>query len=482
MIAPADLFKSLGEVCEYQPDGELIRELSRRQEILLRKGASRIADEAPTPEWKTLRPFRKQQMLMLTPARRVVVVAGRGAGKSAVAKRKQIADCWRGWRRNRHPWFLFILPTLPQAKRVAWHDFIELIDTRWTEKIHVNDGYVEFKTGARLMIAGAERPERIEGNQYQGAIVDERSDQKDELIARSLLPALTEHLGYLWEIGVPKRYGKGAHGFRKIFQKGVRAEALGLPMHDPDYVQSFHWTSADVKTPEQLASLASNMSKTDAQEMLEAMWLDMEGAVWTFNEHTFTEQATYRPDLPVWVSCDFNVDPMSWVFGHVQDRTIWVFDELRMRNTTTAKALQAVKARFATHRAGFVFCGDATSRHRKSSATLTDYAQIEQFDISPKDVRFQLSNPNILDTVKHLNGGFCSVFDEQRVFIHPRCVYLEQDLQSAYYDDKTSEIKYPRSEDGCSGGHLADSLRYFAWHALPVIEQPGEGTIILRTN
>jgi len=410
----------------------------------------------PAVEWKQLTPFEKQRRLFVTKKRRVCVVAGRGAGKSTVARRRCIWECLREHPGNPTPWILFLLPTFPQAKRVAWAAFINMINPVWLESLNITDGTFYFKTGAKLTVAGCERPQRLEGNQYAFIVIDERSDQRPELITRSLLPTTSEFRAPIWEIGVPKRFGVGGPSFRETFMRGLT--------ENPIY-ESYQWTSKDVKSPEEIKQMGEQMSAEDAEEMLNAQWLEMGSTLWRFKPGNITEAAEYNPSRPVIVGCDFNVNPMSWVLGHEIDGDILVFDEVRLKNVDTGSTLNYLASNMGTHRAGWEFVGDASSRARKTNSTLTDYMIIEECNLfHPKRVMFERSNPSIEDSIRHANAGFENMFGKQRVFINPRCTYLISDLERMYRDEKTGEPKSPSPEIG----HMADAFRYLVWHKLPV--------------
>lgn len=333
------------------------------------------------------------------------------------------------------------------------------------------------KTGAILMVAGAERPHRLEGLQYSFVVVDERSDQRDELISRSLVPACQEYNAPLWQIGVPKRYGIGREGFMQAFKRAQR---------DPNGL-ALRWSSAETghKTDAQMAELRDSMTTEDAQEMLEAEWLEMGSGVFNLTPDNLLARP-YDPSLPLTIACDFNVNPMCWLIAQVHEmppsmphlREVHVIDELVIRNTDTAATLRILAERYSHHTAGYVFLGDAASRHRKTSATETDYEIIRSCDaLDIHKVKFEMSNPSIEDSVRHLNVGFRNYHGIIRVYIDPSCTQLVSDIKSAYRNPKTHEVAYPKGK-----GHLTDALRYLAWHETDVDRRvtTGEAGIIME--
>ena len=59
---------------------------------------------------------------------------------------------------------------------------------------------------------------------------------------------------------------------------------------------------------------------------------------------------TYQPEMDLYISCDFNVDPMCWVLAHKTEDKVFYFDEIAMENTTTAKACEEICHRYPNHK------------------------------------------------------------------------------------------------------------------------------------
>lgn len=56
-----------------------------------------------------------------------------------------------------------------------------------------------------------------------------------------------------------------------------------------------------------------------------------------------------HPNLPLHLTCDFNVDPMCWCLAHKDDKNIYFFDELVIENTTTQQAIDEFLRRYPNH-------------------------------------------------------------------------------------------------------------------------------------
>lgn len=425
-----------------------------------------------TDRWYPLRPHYLQSKLWRTESRFPVVVAGRGSGKTELARRKTVLNL-----RTPKPWadpkYVYALPTYNQAKRIVWPDIEALIPPEWIAKNGKNKTELTFtmKNGATLFIVGMDNPARIEGIQVDGVVIDECSDQKPEAFTRSILPMLTHRNGYCWQIGVPKRTGPGAKAFKSYFEKGLRGE---------DGFVSYTWPSDTVLTPDQLQEILSKLDEKDAMEQLGGIFVDIGGGIYyAFDEYeNVSDKAIYRPELPIGIGSDFNVDPMSWVLFHVIDNKVYVFDEIYERNTNTQQALNVLASRYGNHENGFHFIGDASAKNRHTAATSSDYIQIlndprfyHKHTKMQQTVTYPSANPPILDRYAAVNAMCLNGKGERRLFINPKCTNLRADLTARTYKEGTREA----DNTDVFAGHISDALGYPIYHLFPVYiqqEQP----------
>src|SRR3990172_5005399 len=188
--------------------------------------------------WLQLRYHEKQSQLWRTSQRFIAVAAGRGSGKTELARRRIIRylAVAKSWQR---PLYFYALPTYKQAKRVAWRPLLDLIPKVWIKgQPHETDMRIETIFGSILYVVGLDKPQRIEGDQWDGGIVDESCDQKPGHFERSILPALSHRNGWCWRIGVPKRAGVGASNFKTFFQA---ARLVDSSAYEPHEHEAYTW-------------------------------------------------------------------------------------------------------------------------------------------------------------------------------------------------------------------------------------------------
>lgn len=412
-----------------------------------------------TPRWTKLRPHTVQRALWTCPKRFALVPAGRGSGKTELAKRRLVRYLVvkKDWP---DPRYFYGGPTRDQAKRIAWLDFLALIPKQWVAHINRSDLMIKTIFGSELWLFGMDVPQRIEGPQWDGCVLDESCDLKPGVFDRNVLPALTHRNGWCWRIGVPKRQGPAASEYRDAFEHAQLNE-------DPDSA-GFTWPSSDILEPTALAYARRRMDPKDYREQFDARFVTAGGAVfYAFDRDFNCRPCPYCPDKPLIIGSDFNVDPMAWVIGHRYENRIEWIDEIWLRNTNTPSALDVLHGRYSDHHGGFEFYGDATATARKTSASRSDYAHIlshKGFKRLGRTIHYPRVNPPESDRFAACNAMLCNAEGDRRMFVDLRCANLIRDLENRYYKPGTKEAAKVGDLS-----HATDAMGYVVHSMFPVI-------------
>lgn len=422
--------------------------------------------EPITPAWHPLRPHPVQSAAWRSTARQVTMPGGRRGGKTELAKRRlvrflpvnraqKLFEQTHGevgaWKDH---FYGYLCPTRPQAKRVAWNHLKALVPRDWLlGRPYESDLIIRcrFKDHrAELHVLGMDRPERSEGNPWDGLVVDESSDQPADLDV-SIRPALADHQGWEWDIGVPKRQGKGAPNYRRKCERGLRGD-------DPNCA-TFSWPSWDILPADEVERLRNDLDEKDFLEQIGGQWQDIGGsAFYAFDEDANTRKVSYDPSRPIFVASDFNVDPMAWGLSHVtkDGAALETFDELWLQNTNTQRTLDVLYNKYGTHPTGFFFYGDAASKQRHTSASSSDYAQILNDKRFNARVSYPDANPPVKDRLSSCNALLRNAAGLVRWHIDKGCVHLISDLKNRGLD----EHGMPVEADKKTGGHITDAVGY----------------------
>lgn len=414
-----------------------------------------------TRAWFPLRYHPLQSEAWRTRKRFVCLPCGRGSGKTELARRR-IVRCLPIKKPWEDPLYFYALPTYMQARRVAWKKIKQLVPPEWVAPNGIHETTMQIETifGSSLYVVGMDKPQRVEGDQWDGGVLDESCDQKPGVFDLNVRPALSHRNGWCWRIGVPKRYGSGARDFREFCELGLSGD---------DEIATYSWPSSDILSEKEIANARRILDPRDFAEQYGGSWEDVGGRChWAFDEVLNVDaRVSYDSSRPIVVGSDFNVDPMAWVIGHryrEKPGKLIVFDEIWRRNTNTRRTLDELYERYGRHDAGWEFFGDASASARRTSASESDYIQIRNDKRFGKArVFYPPSNPRVVDRFAACNAMFCNANDERRLFIHPRCENLIRDLESRAFKAGSRE-----PDDYGDVGHISDALGYVVHRCWPV--------------
>jgi len=162
------------------------------------------------------------------------------------------------------------------------------------------------------------------------------------------------------------------------------------------------------------------------------------------------DTVSYRPEYRIYLTCDFNVDPMCWALAHRINGEYHFFDEIVIENTNIAQAVQEFANRYYDHPAGIIITGDASGKSRNvASANPNEtYYKILQnelrgFGISRFSTDLRSHNPIIEDRVAAWNAMVCNSEGVRRIKINPACKWLIYNCENLRYIAGTSVIWEP---------------------------------------
>lgn len=167
------------------------------------------------------------------------------------------------------------------------------------------------------------------------------------------------------------------------------------------------------------------------------------------------ERCEYNPHAPLWISWDFNVDPMSFVLGHDYadgQRGQWceAIAAVKIRHSNTPEAAdyaaRMVLARQdpqAPRRQTVEVWGDSTARRRDTRANADDKNRSDFTIIKQVFAQHGLNaimrvgqNPSEVDRVKAVNAAFQNALGQVRFYVHlERCSELVRDFERVRWKD-----------------------------------------------
>ena len=155
----------------------------------------------------------------------------------------------------------------------------------------------------------------------------------------------------------------------------------------------------------------------------------------------------YLDDVPLHISCDFNVDPMCWVLAYKSDDKVFFFDEIAIENTTTVECVDEIVKRYPNHKAKIIINGDASGDNSTTTSEYTNYVLIKnrlaQHGYRNVDFRLRPFNPPIKNRVAAWNNKIKTMDGKSEILIDPKCQKLIYNCENLRYKEGTNKIDIP---------------------------------------
>ena len=158
----------------------------------------------------------------------------------------------------------------------------------------------------------------------------------------------------------------------------------------------------------------------------------------------------YQDNMDLHISCDFNYDPMCWVFLHKTQNKLYCFDELVIEHTSTELCAKEVIRRYGNHKGAIIINGDAAGNQHncmQANPDMTNFKilqrELERHFHRKVEIKVHRGNPHKVkrfeafnNLVKKYDGEICFYIDE-------RCKWTLYNIQNAKYKEGTREVDEP---------------------------------------
>ena len=233
---------------------------------------------ALTRRWSPLRPHALQAAYWASMHRFNVVSAGRRSGKTELAKRKLVKRALRGTAFD-NPRFFAGAPTRDQVKKIYWADLKALVPS-WAlaRDPYEGDLIIPLINGAEIHAVGMDKPARIEGQPWDGGILDEYGNMKEGAWGENVRPALADRSGWCDFIGVPE-------GMNHYYDIAQAAEQQYAELGEKSDWQAFTWPSASVLPPSEIEAARRDLHPQVFAQEYEGSWVNWSGTAFFLLEH-----------------------------------------------------------------------------------------------------------------------------------------------------------------------------------------------------
>jgi len=321
-------------------------------------------------------------------------------------------------------------------------------DEQLKQILFVNGGIIDFWS--------MDDPDSGRGRKYHRAIMDEfaKAKKNKEAWQGTIRPTLTDYKGDAWFFSTPKGKGNYFYELEQIAKNDPKWGVFKFTSYDNPYLDHKEIDGAKLEL-EQIYF--------DQEYLAEDIDINDKPFMYAFS-HTkhVIKSYTPNPHLPLLVSFDFNVDPMTCTLSQqVNVKKLIIFDEIVIPNSSTPELCDAIVSRYPGWVSKFEVTGDATGSNRSSfeRGGMTHYIKIKNV-LNVKDYQFKLRKHN----PSHLNSRILcnSVLQNAEFSITENCKTCISDASQSGVDSFGQIIK---TKD--KGRHCLDNIRYSIDAAFP---------------
>ena len=375
-----------------------------------------------------------------------------------------------------------ILPTLADTDPETGEPwFLAPDQMHYHETRHV----LTWDGGGPILFVTAENPRSIAGPNVAFCGTDEPGSIKQEAwrntIARVRHPRAV--LRQKVAAGTPEGLNYLAEQFGPDMPPGYHKYVM--PTRDNVELLKHH--------PEYLEQVKANATEAELAAYLDGKFVNMTGAL-AYPE--FSAERQMRPleadrNLPLRLSFDFNVTPMTVVVGQqIQGPygpEFLVLEAIALADSTVMASCAAVLQRYPKWPAGVVVYGDASGRNRNQGQSIrSNYSIIEEHlaGMGPLALKVPMSNPAVSLRINTVNILCRDSRNVTRVWINgdsqkPRsspCRELLRSLQLTTRKTGTDDLSKPAGE---TVTHMSDALGYWLTAEAPA-QKPGEAAGFIK--
>lgn len=329
--------------------------------------------------------------------------------------------------------------------------------------LHRSEGLFEYNesnltiklwNGVTIWFKSGDKPDTLYGEDVIAAVIDEATRCKQEVFT-AVRSTLTATGGKCRIIGNVK--GKT----NWMYKMARKAESGELKNWQYFRITAVDAAEAGVFPMSEIEDARQSLTEWDFQELYMAIAFDHRGKpfVWAYSDENNLDNAfKFDRTLPIYLSFDFNVDPITAIACQHDPGGAWIRIgmEFRIRDSNIYELCDQIRATFGEH--DFVVNGDPAGKSR--SAMVKDnlnYYKIIQKELRIPTHAFKIASkaPGIRNSRVLTNALFARHPDCR---VSHRCEYVRNDLK---YVQTAEDGTIDKSSGELT--HLLDCVRYYFW-------------------
>lgn len=318
----------------------------------------------------------------------------------------------------------------------------------YKQGVHYNynkvDKIIRFKNGSEILFSQLDNPEKFKSLNLHWAEIEEASQVGDSTFNQLMGRLRNTYRGKTWQNFRYRLFGHTNPQPNKdwIWERFVEHKA-------PNYRLIIAPTTNNIYLPEHYVKELKNAFDEEYYR------INVLGEFGDYNSGLVVKGFTdrnikklkYCENLPIHLTCDFNVDPMMWCVAHKDNENVYYFDEIVVENATTEICFKEFMRRYPKKDAEIVINGDASGDNRSTQSEFTNYAIMRKLlkDNGYTNFKFHLRdyNPPIQNRIAAFNARVKSADGKVRLFVDRKCKYLLKNINNLRYKEGTTIIDVP---------------------------------------
>ena len=322
-----------------------------------------------------------------------------------------------------------------------------------------SDKVITFRWGSYVVLTHLDNYNVVNGSEWDTISIDETRDVRNFQEALDKCRARTrgitfKNLGLRHRIKTATTPPDNVAYYRELQKQARESQGRIRLIRAESYANIHNLRQGYIEQLER--TLDPNSFKREVLGML----ITKQESVWAycFDHKVHVGDAPELHHLPIYVSIDFNVSPMTCIYAQHEPakNKIRIIGEERIMNSDAYELAQRIKVRYPnTHR--LILTGDSSGRNRTSHQKgLTNWKIIQgQLEVSPAQIRLLSENPDNKDSIVLVNSLFSKHPD---LLISDTCKYLIEDCETMQRDDDAKKVAPTPLH-----GHLFDCMIYYMW-------------------
>lgn len=309
-------------------------------------------------------------------------------------------------------------------------------------------------TGGQIDMWSMDDPDSGRGFKYHRAIIDEFAKAKHGQYAweKTIRPTLTDYSGDAWFLSTPKGINNYFYELFKNEEKHGNWKSWQYPTASNPYISR-----------DELSEIQQQVDPLTYRQEYLAEFISMANRpfMYCFEERHISKEAVYKENKTIYLSFDFNVNPMSCVLvqaGTKLDGSPYIhfIDEITLFNSDIYEVCRTINSKYPN--AHFMVTGDRSGmNHTGLNKNINYYFVIKQ-ELKLKDAQFKIPvNPFYEENIVLCNSLLAN---------HPEIIFNSDTCKETIYDmrfvewDGQKPIKDDRTKRSERADHF-DAVRYY---------------------